>query len=201
MENEAMMDDALLRSKRIRLVAVDPEQIAPLFARWGRDADYLRQLDSNPAQLWSASAIQRWIKKEQEKDGLRDLVFMIESVKEAKPIGFVALDGIQWSHGEAWLGIGIGERAYRGQGLGTEAVRLILQYAFTELNLHRVSLSVFEYNPRALRSYEKAGFQVEGRERGALKRDGRRWDLIFMGILAERYAEQIGTPEPLNQNR
>ncbi len=194
-----MMDDTLFKTERIRLVAVDPERVAPLFARWGRDAEYLRQLDSNPAQLWSTNAIQGWIKKEQEKNGLQDLVFMIESVKDDKPIGFVALDGIQWSHGEAWLGIGIGERAYRGQGLGTEAVRLTLQYAFTELNLHRVSLSVFEYNPRALRSYEKAGFQVEGRERGALKRDGRRWDLIYMGILAEGYAQHTGTADSLTR--
>jgi RimJ/RimL family protein N-acetyltransferase len=182
-----MIDAAVFENEQIRLVAVDPERAAPLFARWGRDAEYARQLDSEPPRLWSAKAIQEWIKKEQEKGSLRDLVFLIESVKEDKPIGFVALDGIQWSHGEAWLGIGIGERASRGQGLGTEAVRLVLRYAFTELNLHRVSLSVFEYNPRALRAYEKAGFRVEGRARGALKRDGRRWDLVFMGILVEEW--------------
>jgi RimJ/RimL family protein N-acetyltransferase len=56
-----------------------------------------------------------------------------------------------------------------------------------ELNLHRVTLDVFEYNPRAIRSYEKAGFRHEGRQRQALVRNGKRWDLLEMGILCEEW--------------
>ena len=55
------------------------------------------------------------------------------------------------------------------------------------LNLHRVSLDVFEYNTRALRSYQKAGFVTEGRQRQALQRNGRAWDVIYMGILREEW--------------
>jgi RimJ/RimL family protein N-acetyltransferase len=66
-------------------------------------------------------------------------------------------------------------------------MRIILRYAFTELNLHRVSLDTFEYNPRAIRSYEKAGFKIEGRVRQLLNREGRRWDVIYMGILREEW--------------
>jgi RimJ/RimL family protein N-acetyltransferase len=68
-------------------------------------------------------------------------------------------------------------------------MRLALGFAFMELNLHRVSLNVFEYNPRAVRSYEKAGFHVEGRQRQALLRNGKRWDAIEMGILREEWLE------------
>jgi len=50
-----------------------------------------------------------------------------------------------------------------------------------------VSLDVFEYNPRAIRSYEKAGFVVEGRQRQVLNRDGRRWDDVYMGILRQEW--------------
>jgi RimJ/RimL family protein N-acetyltransferase len=64
---------------------------------------------------------------------------------------------------------------------------VILRYAFQELNLRRVALDTFEYNPRAIRSYEKAGFVHEGRARGYLYREGQRWDLIFMGILREEW--------------
>ncbi len=85
------------------------------------------------------------------------------------------------------MGIGIGEREYWGNGYGTDAMRAILHFAFTELNLYRVSLNVFEYNPRAIRSYEKAGFVAEGRQRQVLNRDGRRWDVIYMGILHEEW--------------
>ena len=56
-----------------------------------------------------------------------------------------------------------------------------------EMNLRRVSLNVFEYNPRGIRSYEKAGFRHEGRQRQYLNRDGRRWDIVYMGILREEW--------------
>ncbi len=68
-------------------------------------------------------------------------------------------------------------------------VRLAALDPETELNLHRVTLDAFEYNPRALRSYQKAGFVEEGRLRGALHRDGRRRDMIFMGILRQEWQE------------
>jgi RimJ/RimL family protein N-acetyltransferase len=66
-------------------------------------------------------------------------------------------------------------------------MKIVLRYAFAELNLHRVSLGVFEYNPRAIRSYEKAGFQHEGRARKHLNHEGQRWDIFFMGILREEW--------------
>jgi RimJ/RimL family protein N-acetyltransferase len=72
-------------------------------------------------------------------------------------------------------------------------MQVILRFAFEELNLYRVSLDVFEYNPRAVRSYEKAGFSHEGRLRRCLNRNGRRWDLIYMGILRDEwFARQSG---------
>ena len=83
--------------------------------------------------------------------------------------------------------MGIGEPEARGQGFGSEVLQLLLRYAFTELNLHRVALNVFEHNPRAIHLYEKTGFTVEGRAREFLNRDGRRWDMIFMGILQEEW--------------
>lgn len=71
-------------------------------------------------------------------------------------------------------------------------MRLALRFAFMELNLHRVTLDVFEYNPRAIRSYEKAGFREEGRRRQLLLRNGRRWDEIEMGILREEWLKLNG---------
>ena len=69
-------------------------------------------------------------------------------------------------------------------------MRVILRYAFEELNLYRVSLNVFGYNPRAIHTYEKIGFQHEGFQREVLDRDGQRWDLIYMGILRAEWLEQ-----------
>ncbi len=63
----------------------------------------------------------------------------------------------------------------------------MLNYAFTELNLTRVTLFMFEYNLRALRSYEKAGFKLEGRIRGAMQRDGQRYNWLVMGVLKDEW--------------
>jgi len=85
------------------------------------------------------------------------------------------------------MGIGIGDKAYWGRGVGTEVMNILLRYVFTELNLHRLSLTVFEYNQRAIRLYEKCGFKIEGINREYHFRDGRRWDLVSMGILREEW--------------
>jgi len=81
-------------------------------------------------------------------------------------------------------------RADWGKGYGTDAMRVLLRFAFTEINLHRVSLTVFGYNPRAIRSYEKAGFVVEGRARQRLRRDGQWWEVVYMGILKDEWKER-----------
>jgi RimJ/RimL family protein N-acetyltransferase len=100
----------------------------------------------------------------------------------------IDLSGIDWVAGSAWVGIGIGEPADWGKGYGTDAMRILLRYAFAWLNLHRVTLNVFGYNERAVRSYIKCGFTEEGRMRQWLNRGDQRWDLIHMGILKEEWA-------------
>ena len=85
------------------------------------------------------------------------------------------------------MGIGIGEQTCWSKGRGTDAMRIFLRYAFTELNLHRISLDVLDSNARAIRSYEKAGFVVEGHARQVVRRDGQRGGLIFMGILRDEW--------------
>lgn len=85
--------------------------------------------------------------------------------------------------------------AGRNRGLGTEAVRLIVGYGFEQLGLHRISLEVFAFNPRARRVYEKVGFVAEGTLRQVL-RDGDDWvDATVMSILAPEWAVHRGHPE------
>jgi len=71
-----------------------------------------------------------------------------------------------------------------GRGFGTEATRVVLDHAFDRIGLHRVSLDVFSFNPRAQRSYEKAGFRYEGRQRDTLFWDGEWADSIMMSVLS-----------------
>ena len=181
------MNSDLFCGELVRLTVEDPRVLAEAFSRWDRDSEYMRLLDSFPALQWSTKKVQEWVEKDQ--DQLRPDLFMfgIRTRSEDRLIGGISLDGVKWAHGESFLGIGLGDRACWGNGYGTDAIRVILRYAFTELNLVRVSLDVFEYNPRAIRCYEKAGFVHEGRLRKFLDREGERWDMIFMGILREEW--------------
>ena len=181
----------LFRGDLVRLAAVNPEESAPLFARWNRDSLRGRLLDSEPAILFSDKAIRGWIEKDQEKNDL--FVFGIRALADDRLVGELGLGYARNNRAETFMGIGLGEREDWNKGYGTDAVRLILRFAFLELNVHRVSLSVFEYNPRAKRAYEKAGFVEEGRVRGALLREGRRWDEIFMGVLRPEWMVQHGS--------
>ena len=180
----------------VHLVSPNPEKDAGIFARWMQDSEFVRLMDTDPASLRSVAKHKQWLEKDLlEEDRNDGLFFLVRTLQEEKPIGFIGLDGIRWVHGDAWVGVGLGERAHWGQGYGTDAMRVLQRYAFEGLNLHRLSLTVFEYNPRAIRSYEKAGFIREGRTRNFLLREGKRFDMIFMGILREEWERREGHGE------
>jgi RimJ/RimL family protein N-acetyltransferase len=175
----------------VRLTVEEPDIIADLLVKWRRDSEYARLLDNDPARMFSKKKTKEWLEKDLKEDET-NLFFMMRTLEDDKLIGFIGLFDIQWYHRDAYVGVGIGEREYWGRGFGTDAMRIILRYAFTALSLNRVTLAVFEYNPRGVRSYEKAGFKIEGRARGYLHREGRRWDLINMGILREEWQAIVG---------
>ena len=102
-------------------------------------------------------------------------------------IGSTTFSNLDPENGSTLYHITIGEPDAWGLGYGTEATELMLGLAFDGIGLHRVALSVFDFNTRAIRSYEKAGFSVEGRHREAIVRDGGRWDELTMGILASEW--------------
>lgn len=177
------MNADLFQGELVRLTVEEPETLAPLESQWAADSEYSRLLDWDPARRFSVKNVQKWIEKHYENENY--YAFSIRTLDGDRIIGGIGLDGIRWTHRDCFVGIGLGVREFWGKGYGTDAMRIILRYAFTELNLQRVTLDVFEYNQRGLRSYEKAGFIFEGCQRGLIQREGRRWDVIFMGILRE----------------
>jgi len=182
------MNKNIFRGDLVRFTAEDPEVMGKTFSKWDRDSGFKRLLDDAPPMMWSSEKSKEWFEKDLEKEQNHSFFFMVRELEEDKLIGFVDL-WVSWSQGDAWVGIGLGERDYWGNGYGTDAMRLMLRYAFTELNLHRVTLGVFEYNTRAQQSYKKAGFTLEGRLRSELLRQGKRWDILIMGILREEWLE------------
>ncbi len=85
------------------------------------------------------------------------------------------------------MGIVIGEKAYWGQGYGSDAICAVLRFAFQELNLHRVYLRARADNARGIRAYEKCGFRHEGQLREAIYSNGRYYDELWMGVLRPEF--------------
>ena len=112
-------------------------------------------------------------------------------------IGSTTFSNLDADNSSTLFHISIGEPDAWGYGYGTEATELMLWLAFERIGLHRVALSVFAFNERAIRSYEKAGFMIEGRHREAIVRDGGRHDELTMGILASEWRSRLGNAEPI----
>jgi RimJ/RimL family protein N-acetyltransferase len=170
-------------------LAAPAEEDAIAFARWSEDAEYLRALDTDYAYPVSVKEFTDRLASESED--AKTVAFRLRTVADDRLIGFVALHSIEWNNRAAMVAIGIGDAGYRGKGYGSEALRLVLRYAFEELNLERVGLDVIATNERAIHAYEKAGFKREGAMRGAVLRDGRRVDRIIMGILLDEWEASL----------
>ncbi len=169
------------------MVAVDPKELAEMIVRWNRDSEYQRLAMIDPANQYSVKKLAEWGEKDQEKDPPEFYYFAIRDLKDGRLLGSCGLGGDIYPSGEAFVGIGIGNRQDWNKGFGTDAMLVLLRYGFNELNLRRVALSTFEHNARGIRSYEKAGFVCEGRMREFNLRDGRRGDIVFMGVLREEW--------------
>ncbi|HWH24961.1 MAG TPA: GNAT family protein [Candidatus Limnocylindria bacterium] len=117
------------------------------------------------------------------------LAYSILELPDWRLAGFTTFSAFDADNASVLFHITIGERDAWGRGLGSEATALMLDHAFARLGVHRVGLTVFGYNERAIRAYQKVGFRIEGRLRDAVHRDGRWWDEVAMGILADEWAE------------
>ena len=164
---------------KVKLSALAPADSETLRA-WINDRELV--LNNAPYRPVHAAQHEAWFAAVQERPDA--VIFAIRLVDGDRLIGTCQLLQIHPVHRSAELQIRIGEADARGQGHGSEAVRLLLDFAFRDLNLHRVYLNVFASNAAAIRAYEKAGFIHEGTAREAAFIDGRYVDVAQMAALA-----------------
>jgi [ribosomal protein S5]-alanine N-acetyltransferase len=170
----------VLKSERLGFVTLVREDI-PTMTAWFQNLEfgaYLRGAVSRPMTL---EAETKWF-EEHAVPSQSNLTFGILELETNRLIGTCSLMDINPTNGIATLGIGIGETDCLGNGYGTEAVKLLVEYGMFFLNLHNIKLEVFGFNPRAIRAYEKAGFSLVGRRRAAYVLGGERFDDIIMDI-------------------
>ena len=142
------LNDQLFRGEYIFLGSIDHEKDAEIEARWYHDMEYMRMLNMDFGYPIATAQLKKkyeTLEKELlEKNNL--FYFTICSTREAQLIGFAQLYWIEWSHGTGFVKLGIGESQYRRLGYGRDALSLVLRYAFGELNLHRLTAEIPEYN-------------------------------------------------------
>ena len=179
----------LFRGELVRFVLEEPETRSKAEARWQRDSEFIRLAGNEPDPLASERKIREYFDK-QDEDGPQPerYSFSVRTLEGDKYIGFLGM-WVDLIQSEAWVGLGIGEHEYWSKGYGTDMMKICLQYVFMELAIERLSLALHEYNSRALRSYEKCGFRLEGRTRKDVLREGRRTDTLWMGILREEWLQ------------
>lgn len=126
--------------------------------------------------------------KTMSEENPKNIMFSAKLVNNNQMVGHIQLLGIDRKNMSARIGrVLVGEKEFRGKGIGLQMVNSILDIAFNEMNLHRVDLGVFDFNKSAIACYQKAGFIIEGKLRECRKIDGQYWSLLNMSILEEEY--------------
>jgi len=173
----------VLRAEHVSLTPLEVDDL-PALAVWINEREEV--LLNAPYKPVHEGQRKAWFESIQQRNDL--VLFGIHLLKDNKLIGSCRLHSINHVHRSTELQIRIGEPSQRGQGCEMEAVRLLLGFAFKDLNLHRVYLNVFSTNTSAIHLYEKVGFVCEGLLRKAAHIDGVYVDVVTMGILREEYA-------------
>ena len=179
---------ATIGGERVLLRHHHPEDLADI-RRWYRDPE-LGRLTRYSLRQMSIEEIDRFFHTRLMSPEQVGYAIVIRETGQL--IGSTTFSNLDPDNGSALFHISIGASDLWGEGYGTEATELMLWLAFERIGLHRVALSVFGFNSRAIRSYEKAGFTLEGRHREAILRDGGRWDELTMGILASEWQARRG---------
>jgi RimJ/RimL family protein N-acetyltransferase len=176
----------MLRGEKVILRAMTRSDL-PAFVRWLNDPEVTQYLGGD---MWpqSPEAEERWFNETVEKEKkILSIEATVPTGDAGVLIGNCGLGHLSQRDHNAELGIMIGDKEYWNKGYGTDAIKTLLRYAFDEMNHHRVYLSVDSDNARAIRCYEKCGFQVEGRLRQHVFGHGVWRDQMIMGILREEF--------------
>lgn len=167
----------MFSGSKIRLTAMRKEDL-PTYRLWNSIESFGRYYNSSPIREESEKNANELVDSHSD----RHFRFAIRPLDSEEFLGICAIEDIVWSHRVAWVSIALGPH-YQGKGFGKETMQLLVNYAFNELNLHRLQLTVFSYNIRAIKLYESIGFKHEGTYREFLQRDGKRHDMHLYGLL------------------
>ena len=183
----------LFEAQDILFGPIDHEVHADIESRWTHDADFMNLMELQPARPLSPDMVRmQYAAMEEQMDVQKNLYyFTIRAREDSRFIGKAMIEWVDWANGNGYLRLGIGEPEYRRKGYGSQAMSLLLDFAFEELELYRVTAVVPAYNEGAIRLFQKFGFMEELRRRNVLFHDGQVWDIIVFGLLNAEWREQV----------
>lgn len=175
--------NAYLKGSRVYLRSIEEDDATENYLSWLNNQETTKGLVTGrfPTSMQSLKTYLRSIEQNE-----KSVMFAICLLENNQHIGNIKLDQLDYYAGTAELGILIGEENQRGKGIGSETCQLVLDYAFQNLNLRKVTLSVFSNNPNAVKTYEKLGFLVEGRLKDHFFMNGNYYDKIYMSYFNPR---------------
>lgn len=161
---------------------------APLFYKWRNDISYI-ELTQSIRFPKHEQLEEEWVDRAIKDTSNKNIVFVMVEKEGNQPIGFIQLSAINWIAKNCMFGIAITESAFHGKGYAAEAMRLLYDYAFTKLNLIKISLEVIESNTNAIKLYEKFGFELEGRLKKQYFWNDTYLDVFIYSLFKEKFME------------
>jgi RimJ/RimL family protein N-acetyltransferase len=173
-------DHYFIEGERIYLRGVQLSDVNETYHRWMNDPEVTHYLESRFFPL-SLEQLRDYVSS---KQGDSNNIFLAIIVRESdRHIGNIKLGPIDWIHRTGDIGLMIGEKDCWGKGYATQAISLVMNYAFITLNLHKLTASCYDSNKGSAKAFQKVGFEVEGVRKQHFYCDGKYEDLVLMGIL------------------
>jgi RimJ/RimL family protein N-acetyltransferase len=177
-----MLEKPNLIGDRVILRPITVDDAANMFASLS-DEESMRL--TGTLDTFTFEQVQNYCRRIETADDRADYAITLKD--NPAYLGEVVLNDIDWHNRSANFRIALASKDIFGKGYGTEATRLILEFGFRTLKLHRIELEVYDFNPRAQRVYEKVGFIREGVRRDVLLLDGQYHSAIVMSILEDEF--------------
>lgn len=188
-----MLETSLYQGELVKLTAIRPETDAEIESRWMHDPDYfLFARRGQPFRPPSAAQLKKTYEETEKEDGRlgNRFQFAVRRQEDSELVGFLRLRASSWSNRAGVLEYSFAGPAEESR-FGPEVLRLALRFAFSELNLHRLSSGVPEFHGKRIEQLRAAGFQCEVCRRKGVYRSGRLWDLLLFGMLETEWSGDL----------
>lgn len=170
--------------RRLELRPLRPKDVDEAYVRWLNDPEVVRYTEARHIRH-TLRSVRDYVARCDDRRGSHLLgIFELDS---GRHVGNVKIGPVSTPHRCASMGLIIGEKSCWGRGYATEAIGLAVHYAFTVLNLHKLTAGVIEGNEASLRAFEKNGFSVEGVHRKQNYCEENWRDVTILGLLVEEW--------------